>query len=770
LLPLEASTELWQKVARVNADELDIALQHLAKQGIVKERHFAHPLFRDVTLKTLSPERKQNLSRRAIHALEDNPVQASGFVEDAKLENEKAIDILKQAAFYLETVGKKKEAFQCLEKALSYTTVEDKDQLVLKVAQLASKAGDSSKALALAQQAAQYLDDPLEAQKLIALSYGLLGDYEKMKVTLKQLNKKIDDNFLLECLSKTDVPEDIIKRLASFQFERLNSSSIYFIGRALMEAGNLDTALKITEEQLQHKEKLGILAKAELLDIRSSVLHYQGKYEEADLIFSEVIELYIEEGKSWNGAANALRNRATNRLHMGLCREAVTDYHKSLELYSELGTQIRYAETLVMVSVGYFELAEYDMVLDAITNSLKILETLLPKPLYVHALSMLATLYMTQQTGFGMVLATKYMNLASEFAKQLNNPLHDIIVKIDLATLSYHQNQLEASLAYADEALQLASSSDITIFKIKASVARALVLGKLGYKKEALPILEEAIQEASVRNMLFDTHYFALELDRLNNDVEGARTRMQWFEERGLMNGVNIAKRYFPELAEKPHNIAITETMPQILVLGTLQLSQNKPPQHLRGNKRQELLALLLQAKLSGRTEVNKLELSDALYTSDDLKASNRLKSLVNSLRDSLGVSSILTTAHGYVLGSIDSDAEQFLKTGDTRLWRGQYLEGLTIDTQETVKETLYLMLFERAKTLQQSDPKEAARVAKILLMAEPYDQDYLRLCLQALKKSSHHKSLTELYTEATERFLEVGETLPQQWQDFLDN
>ena len=49
---------------------------------------------------------------------------------------------------------------------------------------------------------------------------------------------------------------------------------------------------------------------------------------------------------------------------------------------------------------------------------------------------------------------------------------------------------------------------------------------------------------------------------------------MQWFEERGLMNGVNIAKRYFPELSEKSIEIRI-DNIPQVYVLGTLQISHN---------------------------------------------------------------------------------------------------------------------------------------------------------------------------------------------------
>jgi hypothetical protein len=190
----------------------------------------------------------------------------------------------------------------------------------------------------------------------------------------------------------------------------------------------------------------------------------------------------------------------------------------------------------------------------------------------------------------------------------------------------------------------------------------------------------------------------------------------------------------------------------------------------MRGRKRRELLALLLEARLAGRAEVDKLELIDALYPEEDeLKASTNLRELVYVLRERLGTQAISTTATGYALGNVDSDAEIFLRTGDTSLWRGVYLEGIDLEHQETVAESLYWLLFSKAQELLETNPKEVARVAKVLLEYDPYNRDYLTLCLQAFRESNNHKSLTRLYTEAKKRFVEVGETLPVSWQTFLD-
>ena len=48
-LPLDSGDELLQKVARVNKDELQLALTGLSQQGIFKDKGFAHPLFTGLT-------------------------------------------------------------------------------------------------------------------------------------------------------------------------------------------------------------------------------------------------------------------------------------------------------------------------------------------------------------------------------------------------------------------------------------------------------------------------------------------------------------------------------------------------------------------------------------------------------------------------------------------------------------------------------------------------------------------------------------------------
>jgi hypothetical protein len=142
----------------------------------------------------------------------------------------------------------------------------------------------------------------------------------------------------------------------------------------------------------------------------------------------------------------------------------------------------------------------------------------------------------------------------------------------------------------------------------------------------------------------------------------------------------------------------------------------------------------------------------------------------VYQLREIGGSSVIVTTQNGYALGEVISDAETFLETGDTRTWRGAYLDGLEFERiNQTVLETLHLALQTHAEQLLRTDPIEAARVGRLLCDADAYDLGALRLTLNALRAVKNHKTLARIYNQARGGLLEIGEVLPERWQDFLE-
>jgi hypothetical protein len=300
-----------------------------------------------------------------------------------------------------------------------------------------------------------------------------------------------------------------------------------------------------------------------------------------------------------------------------------------------------------------------------------------------------------------------------------------------------------------------------------------------GYALEAVGDMENAISawresELILRNSddLPNAHLVALELDRLLGDATSAAERQAWFEERGLMNAVLIARRYFPLLAASQTRPRPLETQPasQLQVLGQIRIMQDQQVQPVRGHKRQELLAFLLEQRIAGHQEVNKLDLIDVLYAeTDEAQASANLRQSVSTIRAQFGTDVIQTLGNSYSLGEIDSDAETFLRTGDTSLWRGAYLEGEASSVADGIaRENLHLALLGQAQTILKSDPDEALRVGKILIAFDVFNLEHLELCVRALQLRNNHKSLNRLYADARNQLLEVAEHIPERWQDFL--
>jgi hypothetical protein len=217
----------------------------------------------------------------------------------------------------------------------------------------------------------------------------------------------------------------------------------------------------------------------------------------------------------------------------------------------------------------------------------------------------------------------------------------------------------------------------------------------------------------------------------------------------------------------------------QLEVLGTFRIAEDRieegretsQSQTIKGRKRQALLACLLEARIAGREEVSKTELIDSLLNEvPETQGLNALRIEVHRLRLRLHPSVIETTINGYRLGQISSDAELFLEGKDTRLWRGAYLDGIHFNRQEQrgyqrLLETLHQCALQHL----QHDPTEAVRVLRILIEMEPFDLEYLRSKLQALRLTRNHRALRLAYHKARVRWSEMGEHLPEAWDVFLD-
>jgi tetratricopeptide (TPR) repeat protein len=774
LLALNTREDLWIKVARVNEQDLQTAITELSQQGIFKGNDFAHPLFREVTLKTLNPERKRNLIRRAINALKDELEKAVPLIEDAGLTNQEAHEVLERAAHQAIGLGNAAQAARFRAKAVEYMQGETQSQLIFEIA-TAVYPYDLGEAIRLLKIAHLAQSDNFDVIKWLAVCLAETGQRAETEALIENLplTEKTSSRGLMlaiKVLHHLQEPSRVVELWNTHPQLHTTAKPIIVRDVAFSKAdsGDVAGALELASKILSQPQ-LTVEERVVLLETCGYAYYIKADFATSVTYYSEAIELFRANDQA-HRTGSLLFNRAIAYQGLAQFSESIVDAEQALELAAEGGHALFYNNAQLALATAQFEQGGYE---DS-EKRLHECETHYQQKdvafWIVDTLVVLSELYRDWHTPYAGVLARKHAAKALALSKETDN-LRIIVAVIPYAVMAEALfGELQYALELADEGIRLCSNQDNTVTKAKIMRGRAVALSRLGHTSEAISESWQAMKTLQQAGVPLEAQKIGLELDRLNNDIESARTRMHWFEERGLMNGVNIAKRYFPELAGAKETPTPAVNAVRLEVLGSLQFTKQTTTS-VRGRKRQELLALLLEARISGRSEVSRLTLLDTLYSSEDeLKASSSLKTIIHSLRETLGENTITTTNNGYALGECTLDAELFLQTGDTTLWRGVYLEGLDLDDDSPVRDSLYTALFEKTKTLFETHPKETARVASILVEAEPYNTDYLKIYLTALRFSNQHSKLARHYQVAKERLLEVSETLPDTWQGFLSN
>lgn len=771
LLPIHASDELWCKVARVSTQELETAVTALLQQGVFQENNFAHPLFREVTLKTMGVARKRDLSRRAIKALEDEPQQAALFVEEAGLEREQTLEILKRAAGQTKEHNKV-QAAKFLAKAVDYATGEEKGKLALEAAR-GLEGVDYQHMLCLAEEAILRLSDASEALYLVATVQALQGNYEAMQKVVARIPEPVRQTAswtaqYLKLLHLSGKGDELIQFWEAHPegYEICDGATASFVASAYLYVGKPSLASELVSRVLEHFA-LTNADKAFLVETRARICFFAGDYLPAETYFSEALNLRQQDGFS-QSIANVLRNRAVTRMQLGQFREGLPDLEAAQAIYSEAGSSLYYAETLLLTSYVYVELGDYERTEDILREALELFRRVEPQPKLVDILVELAGLYIAWPSQAHDYLALKYALKAESTAHILEDIDARLLAISALTRVKTSTGKASEGLRYADEALELAKSLSFFEATVNAHHARGLALKALGQTAEAREAFTVAYTSANEHGLALEAQKSGLELDRLNNYVDSARQRLAWFEERGLMNGANIAKRYFPELEQKLISQKVIEPSGRLEVLGSMQFFANGKHGIVRGRKRKELFACLLEARMAGRSQLSQLDLADKLHPENPDENLETLKQLVYQVRVAFGQTVIITTGNGYMLGAISSDAETFLENGDTSLWRGDYLEGIA-SSDDMVSGALHHALSECVKDLLETDPVEAARVGRMLVKAEPYELESWQLTLKAVQQSSTLQSVEKLYREGCKRMAEVGEVLPKSWETFLN-
>ncbi|GGR38466.1 tetratricopeptide repeat protein [Deinococcus ruber] len=493
-----------------------------------------------------------------------------------------------------------------------------------------------------------------------------------------------------------------------------------------------------------------------------------GRYTLAEATFSRIIAL-LETTFGGRRVFVALRNRAITRKWQGRFHDAQADARQALELAAEAGDALMMAGAHTLLGEIAFEWGQYAEAEEHYLASCEGLEHLDDSQHSAEAHGRLSELYVAWELPRNRMLALKHAHLALGQLRSQGSPTFLTNGLFWAAQAEARTGRPERALAYADEACAIADQSPSLAHTQNACWARGAALKALGRYEEAHAAFGEAAAAARQLGHLVEVQKLGLETDWFAADIPSVRTRIAWFEARGLRDGIQQAYRLFPELSPAPVAPARLAHI-HLKALGPLLLRYSSEEHPVRGAKCQELLLLLLEHRMVGAPEVPLLFLLETLYPHvAERSAEALLRQLVFQTRGRLGQDLIVTTPGGYALGDVDSDAEAFLSSGATELWRGSYRATAPREGDGTVTEALYRALAARLEPLVAQQPTEAARIGRLLLEADPYDTESLRLTLTALRAEGHHKNLSRLYAVSRARFLEVGEHLPATWQAFLE-
>lgn len=820
MLPRDASRSLTAAVAGRTPEEARLAEAELERLGILARGEFAHPLYREVSLKMLGADRfgtghGQLLARRALKVLAHDPELAASFLEGARLAPAPSLALLEQAALAAERAGRSAQAAALWVRAADQAAgdhglpPERQAGLALQAAR-ASETIRPGEALRLARRAAELRpDDPETALYLagrLVQHSRRLSDAEEV---LNQLPPEVRSGplwvswqlgFLVSCgqyaeaLTLWDAAALVHGPGAeNTRSGHLTPGMAYSVAACLVQTGQPERAAQMARQGLDHPDTTPT-QRASLLNVASIACAVTDQPQEAEAHLEAALDLARAHGLSQLRGA-LLQNRTKNLERTERFADALAAAQESFVAYAEAGDSLRHANAGVLVAGHLSESGRFEEAETLLQGSLEVLERQGTSRFLVVALTTLASLYLDWQPPHGAVLALKLARSALEQARLLGPGSGREITAFALAALAraaaWAGDPLQA-LACAQEAVSCSrQATDESAFLALAALAAAHLAS--GHPEQARPVLAEARSAARAGNFAFDLRRLTLEAARLDGDLQLAREQWVWFRSHGLLGGVKLAERAFPELAASGPDHIQTRAQshvqgPELLhleVLGAMRLGPPGSTQPVRGRKRRELLAALLEARLRGRPEVSRLDLLDAVYPgagvtgsgvggtgvagSGETQAAASLKELVHLTRAAFGQGIIQTAPDGYMLGHLTSDAEQALGGGDTRLWRGLYLENAALGQRdEAVGEALLLTLHARTEAALTTDPHEAARCARLLLEAEPYSQSALRLGLRALRAAGNHRSLTRLYADAQVRWKEVGETLPERWADFL--
>ncbi len=765
--------DLWRLVAGLSEIDFKTAIGTLEARQILRDGAFVHPLYQEVMVGLLGAAQKQVRIRHLLSATSSDLQAASVLLEEltalvlnANLSSQEEQRWLEQVGLVAKQSGQLRFGWRC--KAWLAERGRTDIETFYEIADEVDRF-DPTESMRLYRLILQRQPDHLKAGASVANLSADQGEFDQAHATMLALPEKLhSDPYWLgtrvQLLSKSRKFQESIAFYQEHPVIATTPDS-YYVAYAYYILGYDAEARAVAAQRSSYsQEAFEISAFA---SIESGVLLRQGHFLEALNYTNQQVE-FARGANKLVDLCTALRSRSMILPRLMREPEAYADLREALELSLEIAHPALVASCQTDLSREFMDALQYQKAEAWLLEAESIHSQFPVNERFFQTKLSLSELYEKWQPAHSKALAQKYARAALSMSESLQHTRLRLLALCRAVMIETRLGQAVA-LKYAEEAWRvLESRKSPPEERVQCLHALAVALEANAQPKIALEKLREAQVVSQKHGFERLLHSSNLEVARLEDDDTAAKQELAWFETHGTAYMVHLTKQYFPTL-ETPPEPAIGPEIVQVSlnVLGLVQLVKDGKSIYYRGRKRLDFLLILLEARISGEAEVSTLGLIDALYPELlEIEGKAALKQVVYQLRNSLGANVIQSTAKGYTLGAIVSDAEQFLQTRDTRYWRGVYLADLPGSEQSKLRNKLVNILQSQLEMLVETNALEAARVGQVLLEMEPYDRDALELTLQALKQSG--QSMQIVYQNAKERFLELGETLPSSSAAFL--
>jgi tetratricopeptide (TPR) repeat protein len=766
---------LWLQLCNLSTEAFSSSLEFLEREGVLHNLDFSHPLIREVVLNGISAPRRSELARKVLRYLTDAQIQlAASFVTNAGLTPSETFEVLQKAAKQAHEQGDTRLEARWLVQSLECAPALERAALAIRAAEMIRKF-DLREAIRVVSIAASLDSQNAEAVFTLATLKATAGELlaaEELIAHLLQETRESEFGLKQHLIVRSNGDDqigafEVWQKLLATGYV-LDAEVASQVIQTVYLQGDGQSAKRLADQALVFE--LSATKRASILiDFYARYYFELGDYQEAERQISLAVALLRTQDDP-RFLALAIGNRGIVRGSLNRELEAIEDFKEAANMFAEIGLTLKYAECLDSLGTSYSNLGQFAQAESVLLEARDILRPSGIAYSLAKCESSLANLYSSWLPPHGASLTLKHARAALEYAQSIQNPLvSSRYLKIaSVAEAGY--GDPKKALEHAEKLMTVAEKLENPRVSKQANHAYGIALAVNGKPEQAVNALRRVIEIEAESGILELTDTVDLEIDRITHNLESARLKVERYKQDNEQMLLTLAMRYFPELSAQ-HSDPITNQsdLPevQLLVLGTFSLEKHNQPINYRGRKRSEFLLYLLETRITGREEASSSELIEALYPDfPEVDAKSSLKQLVYLVRLQLGNAVVQSTQNGYALGAVHSDIEAFLETGNASLWRGKYLASLGEGWIPSVREAVVHALQAKVEMLSTTDPKEAGRLGKILLEMETYDLDALELTLRALNTTAEYPK--RLYLEMRERFLEVGENLPETMLEFL--